>query len=106
MPAAHVSDVVRFYRLALEKGKAGARYNAVAEEGVALRDIAEVIGVGLKMPVESISAEEAPEYFGYIAHLAMGDFAASSAMTRRQLGWEPVGPDLLTDLRNMDYSVG
>jgi nucleoside-diphosphate-sugar epimerase len=103
--AVHVSDAARLYRLALEKGEAGARYNAVGEEGVALRDIAEAIGAGLKMPVESITPEEAPDYFGSMAPLAMLDLAASSALTRRQLGWNPTGPDLLTDLRNMDYGV-
>jgi nucleoside-diphosphate-sugar epimerase len=101
----HVSDAVRLYRLALEKGQAGARYNAVGEEGVALRDIAEAIAAGLKMPVESITPEEAPEYFGWMAHLATMDLAASSALTRQLLGWKPTGPDLLTDLRNTDYSV-
>ena len=105
LPAVHVSDAVRLYRLALEKGQAGARYHAVGEEGVALRDIAEVIGVGMKMPVGSITPGEAPEYFGWLANLAAIDLAASSALTRRQLGWNPTGPDLLTDLRNMDYSV-
>ena len=104
-PAVHVSDAVRLYRLVLEKGHAGARYNAVGEEGVALRDIAEVIGAGLKMPVESITPEEAPEYFGGLAHLATSDVPASSMLTCQQLGWTPTGPDLLTDLRNMDYSV-
>jgi len=106
LPAVHVSDAVRLYRLALEKGRTGARYHAVGEEGVALRDIAEVIGAGLKMPVESITLDEAPEYFGWMAHLATIDLAASSALTRQQLGWNPTGPDLLTDLRNMDYGVG
>jgi nucleoside-diphosphate-sugar epimerase len=101
-PAAHVSDVVRLFRLALEKGDAGARYNAVGEEGVAFRDIAEAIAARLKMPVESITPEEAPEYFGGLAHLATSDLPASSALTRRQLGWIPTGPDLLTDLRNME----
>jgi len=105
VPAAHVSDVVRLYRLALEKGQAGARYHAVGEEGVALRDIAEVIGAGLKMPVASITPKEAPEYFGWLAQLATIDLAAASALTRQQLGWDPTGPDLLTDLGNMDYSV-
>ena len=103
--AVHVSDAVRLYRLALEKGQAGARYHAVGEEGGALRDIAEVIGAGLKIPVASITREEAPEYFGWMAQLATTDLAASSALTRQQLGWNPTGPDLLTDLRNMDYSV-
>ena len=105
LPAVHVSDAVRLYRLALEKGHAGARYNAVGEEGVALRDIAEVIGAGLKMPVESITPEEAAEYFGWMAHLATIDLAASSVLTRQQLRWNPTGPGLLTDLRAMDYSV-
>ncbi len=103
--AVHVSDAVRLYRLALEKGQAGERYNAVAEEGVALRDIAEAIGAGLKMPVESITPEEALEYFGSMAHLATIDLAASGALTRQLLGWMPTGPDLLTGLRNKDYSV-
>ena len=104
VPTVHVSDAVRLFRLALEKGQAGARYHAVAEEGVALRDIAEVIGAGLKMPVESITLEEAKDYFGWMAHLAIIDLAASSALTRQELGWNPTGPDLLTDLRNMDYT--
>jgi nucleoside-diphosphate-sugar epimerase len=105
LPAVHVSDAVRLYRLALEEGQAGARFNAVGEEGVALRDIAEVIGAGLKMPVESITPAEAREYFGWLANLATIDLAASSALTRQELGWGPTGPDLLTDLRNMDYGV-
>ena len=104
VPTVHVSDAVRLFRLALEKGRAGARYHAVAEEGVGLRDIAEVIGVGLKMPVESITLEEAKDYFGGMAHLAIIDLAASSALTRLQLGWNPTGPDMLTDLRNMNYA--
>jgi nucleoside-diphosphate-sugar epimerase len=105
LSAVHVSDAARLFRLALERGEAGARYHAVGEEGVAMRDIAEVIGVGLKAPVKSITPEEASEYFGWIAGLATIDLAASSALTRRQLGWKPTGPDLLTDLRNMDYDV-
>jgi nucleoside-diphosphate-sugar epimerase len=103
-PAVHVTDAVRLYLLALEKGQAGARYHAVGEEGVALRDIAEAVGAGLNLPVESLTPEQAPEYFGWMAHLAAVDLAASSALTRERLGWNPTGPDLLTDLRNMDYS--
>jgi nucleoside-diphosphate-sugar epimerase len=103
--AVHASDAVRLYRQALEKGRAGARYHAVGEEGVALRDIAEVIGERLKMPAGSITPEEAPKYFGWMTHLATIDLAASSALTRQQFGWNPTGPDLLTDLRNMDDSV-
>ena len=103
LPAAHVSDVVRLYRLALERGRAGARYHAVAEEGVALCDIAQAIGAGLRLPVRSIAPEAAADYFGALASLAAIDLAASSALTRQQLAWNPTGPGLLTDLRNMDY---
>jgi nucleoside-diphosphate-sugar epimerase len=105
LPAVHVSDAVRLYRLALEQGQAGARYHAVAEEGVALCDIAEVIGARLNMPVESIAAEQAPAYFGVLANLTTIDLAASGARTRQQMGWNPSGPDLLTDLGNMHHSV-
>ena len=105
VPAVHASDAAKLYRLVLEKGQAGARYNAVAEEGVALRDIAGVIGEGLKMPVESITPEEATEYFGWMAQLAAADLAASGALTRQEMRWDPTGPEMLTDLRNMDFSV-
>lgn len=104
LSAVHVGDAVRLFRLALERGRAGARYHAVGEEGVAMRDIAEVIGAGLKLPVKSISTEQTADYFGWIAGLATLDLAASSALTCEQLGWNPTGPDLLTDLREMDYS--
>jgi nucleoside-diphosphate-sugar epimerase len=104
-PAVHVCDAARLFRLALEKGHKGARYNAVGEEGVALRDIAGAISTGLKLPLESITPEKAPGYFGGLAHLATHDFAASSVLTRQQLGWNPTGPGLLTDLRNMDYRM-
>jgi nucleoside-diphosphate-sugar epimerase len=100
VPAAHVSDVARLFRLALERGTPGARYHAVAEEGVALREIAEVLGAGLRLPVESITPEQAPGYFGWLAPLAALDLPASSAQTRQQLDWVPAGPSLLTDLRD------
>jgi nucleoside-diphosphate-sugar epimerase len=105
LAAAHVSDVAPLYRLALENGRAGARYHAVGEEGVAMTDIAEVIGLGLGLPVRAIAAEEAGEYFGPIAGLAALDLAASSALTRQELGWRPQGPDLLSDLRAADWSA-
>jgi nucleoside-diphosphate-sugar epimerase len=104
LPAVHVCDAVRLYRLALEKGQPGARYHAVAEEGVALRDIAEVIGAQLRLPVGSITAREAPEHFGPLANLVTIDLAASSALTRQQLGWIPAGPGLLADLRHLEHS--
>jgi nucleoside-diphosphate-sugar epimerase len=103
-PAVHVVDAARLYRLALEKGTAGARYHAVAEEGVSLKEIATVIGHGLNVPVISILPEQAQEHFGFLGFFAGRDAPTSSAQTRAKLGWNPTGPDLLTDLRNMRYA--
>jgi nucleoside-diphosphate-sugar epimerase len=103
-PAAHVADVARLYRLALEKGTAGARYHAVAEEGVPLKDIATAIGRGLNVPVTSISQEQVQEHFGFLGFFAGRDSPVSSARTREQLGWNPTGPGLIADLSNMRYS--
>jgi nucleoside-diphosphate-sugar epimerase len=103
-PAAHVHDTARLYRLALEKAEAGAKYHAVAEQGVALRDIAEVIGKGLKVPAVSISQEEAPAHFGWLAMFIGRDSPASSALTQKRLGWQPTGPGLIADLEQMNYS--
>jgi nucleoside-diphosphate-sugar epimerase len=102
LAAVHVSDAVRLFRLALEKGRAGARYHAVDEEGVAMRDIAEAIGAQLGLPVRSIVPEETADYFGPIAGLATLDLAASSVLTREALAWRPSGPDLLSDLRRLE----
>jgi nucleoside-diphosphate-sugar epimerase len=101
--AAHVLDVARLYRLALEKHESGGRYHAVAEEGVPLRDIAEAIGRGLKVPVVSMSREEAAAHFGWLAMFAGLDLSASSTQTQQRLGWHPTGPGLITDLNNMRY---
>lgn len=100
-PAAHVVDVARLYRLALEKDEHGARYHAVAEEGVPMRDIAEVIGRRLNLPVVSITPEQAGEHFGWMAMFATLDMPASSALTRKRLGWEPSGPGLIADLERL-----
>jgi nucleoside-diphosphate-sugar epimerase len=102
--AAHVLDVARLYRLVLEENEAGARYHAVAEEGVAMRDIAEAIGRGLKVPAVSLKPEEAPTHFGWFSMFASADLQASSAKTRKKLDWHPNGPGLLADLEKMDYS--
>jgi len=103
-PAAHVSDVARLYRLAVEQGAAGARYHAVAEEGVPLKDIATAVGNGLNVPVISIAPEQSQEHFGFLGLFAARDGHASSVQTRAQLGWHPTGPSLLTDLQNMRYT--
>ena len=106
-PAAHVLDVAHLYRLALEKQKAkheaGSRYNAVAEEGISMREIAEAIGRGLKVPVVSLSQQEAQSHFGWLAMFAIFDMPASSAQTRQRLGWHPTGPGLIADLEQMRW---
>jgi nucleoside-diphosphate-sugar epimerase len=102
-PAAHVSDVARLYRLALEKRERGARYNAVGEEGIAVRNVAEVIGRGLNVPVAGLSPEEAAGHFGWLAPFAGMDLPASSAQTQARLGWKPTGPGLIADLERMKY---
>ena len=104
-PAAHISDVARLYRLAIEKGEPGARFNAVAEEGIPVRAIAEVIGRGLGVPVRSLTPEEAADHFGWMAGFASMDMPASSALTQARLGWHPTGPGLIADLERMDYAA-
>jgi nucleoside-diphosphate-sugar epimerase len=101
-PAAHVTDVARLYRLALEKGEAST-YHAVSEEGIRLRDIAAAIGRGLRVPITSISSEEAQARFGRIGGYVGMDLSASSAWTRERLGWTSAGPGLLEDLDRMRY---
>src|ERR1700733_2598364 len=103
-PAAHISDVARLYRLAIEKSEPGAICNAVGEEGVPAREIAETIGRRLKMPVKSITPEEAGGYFGWLAHLAARDMPASSELTQKKLGWRPTGPGLIADLERLPVS--
>lgn len=103
--AAHVDDVARLYRLALERGAAGARYHAVAEEGVTAREIADVVAKGLGLPSVSITPEQAPAHFGWFAMFAGMDLPASSAWTRAELEWTPTGPGLIEDLREMDYAA-
>ena len=100
-PAAHVVDVARLYRLAIEKAEPNAKYHAVAEEGVPMRDIAEAIGWRLSLPVKSLAPEEAGAFFGWLAMFAAHDMPASSAQTRAKLKWEPTGPRLIADLEQL-----
>jgi nucleoside-diphosphate-sugar epimerase len=102
--AAHVDDVAHLYRLALEKPETGAKWHAVAEEGVRFKDVAETIGRGLNVKVVSLTPEEAPAHFGWWGMFAGGDLTGSSALTRQKLGWKPTGPGLLADLQQMDYA--
>lgn len=100
---AHRLDVARLYRLALEKGVAGTSYHAVADEGVTMRDIAEIVGRHLKLPATSISPEEASAHFGMMAMFAGMDGAASSALTQQWLGWKPTHIGLIADISRPDY---
>lgn len=101
-PAAHVVDVARLYRLAIERGEPNAKYHAAAEEGVTMRSIAEAIGRRLKLPVKSIAPEDVQAYFGWLAMFAALDMPASSAQTRKTLGWEPTGRGLIADLEELE----
>ncbi|HVU07936.1 MAG TPA: SDR family oxidoreductase [Verrucomicrobiae bacterium] len=102
--AGHVSDVARLYRLALEKNEASAKWHAVGEEGVPMKEIAEAIGRGLKILVKSLSPEEAQAHFGWLTMFATHDLQASSEKTRKKLGWNPTGPGLIADLDRMNYA--
>jgi nucleoside-diphosphate-sugar epimerase len=101
-PAVHVGNAAHLYRLALEtNAEPGTRYHAVAEEGVPLREIAEAVGRRIGVPVKSITPEAATEHFGWRARMAMADLPASSALTRERLGWNPMGPGLISDIDRM-----
>jgi nucleoside-diphosphate-sugar epimerase len=102
-PAVHRLDAAHLYRLAIEKGSAGARYHAVADEGVPFRDIAGVIGRRRNVPVVSKAPEQATDHFGWFAHFAALDCPASSQRTRELLGWQPKQPGLIPDLDRTRY---
>ena len=101
-PAIHRLDAARLYRLALDQGTTERTYHAIAEEGVAFKDIAVVIGRRLGLPVEPRS----PDHFGWFGMFAGADVPASSAHTRALLGWEPTGPGLLADNDQPGYFTG
>ena len=97
-PAVHCFDAASLFRLALENGAGGARYHAVGDEGVPTREIAEVIGRRLGLPVVSKPQEQAADHFGYLGAFFSRDRRASSALTRKALGWQPKQPGLVADL--------
>jgi nucleoside-diphosphate-sugar epimerase len=101
--AAHRMDVVRLYRLALEKGTANAIYHAVGEEGVPMRQIIEVVGRDLNIPVKSIKQGEAGDYYGPLAMFAGMDMPASSALTQKWLDWKPTQIGLIEDIGQPGY---
>jgi nucleoside-diphosphate-sugar epimerase len=105
-PAVHRLDAAHLYRLAIEKGSAEARYHAVADEGVPLRDIAAVIGRRLNVPVVAKSPEQAANHFGWLGAFVGMDCVVSSAQTQEQLGWQPKQPGLIPDLDRPSYFEG
>ncbi|GAB3705757.1 SDR family oxidoreductase [Spirosoma flavus] len=105
-PAVHRLDAAKLFRLALEKGATGARYNAIGDEGIPLREIAEVIGRHLNVPVVSISPEEAASHFDWMSRFITFDSPATCTKTKADLGWEPIHPGLIDDLNQGHYFRG
>ena len=103
-PAAHVLDVARLYRLAIEKAERGAIYHAVAEEGVPSVDIANALSQRLQLPVKSIAPDEAAAFFGWLAMFTTLDLPASSEQTRKKLGWQPTHRGLIADLEELQIA--
>jgi nucleoside-diphosphate-sugar epimerase len=102
-PAVHRFDAARVYRLALESGTSGSRFHAVAEPGIPIREIAEVIGRRLNIPAVSQTPEEAVALLGFIGRVLAIDLPASSALTQERLGWHPTGTGLIADLEKGRY---
>jgi nucleoside-diphosphate-sugar epimerase len=102
-PGVHRLDAARLYRLVLESGSLAARYHAVADEGVTFREIAQVIGRRLNIPVVGKSPQEAEAHFGWFAHFVGLDCPASSARTQEQLGWRPTQASLIPDIDQPSY---
>ncbi|HET7506014.1 MAG TPA: SDR family oxidoreductase, partial [Kofleriaceae bacterium] len=102
-PAVHRLDAAQLFRLALENGAAGSRFHGVAEEGIPTREIAEVIGRRLQIPIASKSLDEAATHFGFLGRFFAADVPASNTRTRERLGWTPRHPGLLADLDGEHY---
>ncbi|MGI5441451.1 SDR family oxidoreductase [Streptomyces shenzhenensis] len=102
-PAVHRLDAARLFRLAVEKAPAGTVLHGAAEEGVAIRDVAEVIGRHLEVPVAAVAPEAAAEHFAWLGGFLGLDAPTSSTLTRELLGWQPTHPGLLDDLDKGHY---
>ena len=102
-PAVHRLDAAHAFKLALDQAAHGAYYHAVAEAGVAFREIAEVIGRHLNVPVISKTPEEAAAHFTWFAHFAALNVVASSKQTQATLRWRPTQPGLIADLDRPAY---
>lgn len=97
-PAVHRQDAARLFRMALEQAEPGMAYHAVGEEGVRTKEIAEVIGKHLGVPVVSVPVEKAEEHFGWFGGFWGGDFASRSVITQEKLGWRPEEVGLIADM--------
>jgi nucleoside-diphosphate-sugar epimerase len=102
-PAVHRLDAAQVFRLALEIAPAGSVLHAIADEGVPIRDVADVIGRHLDVPVAAISPEDAGQHFGFLAGFIGLDSPASSTLTQELLGWQPTHPGLIEDLDKGHY---
>jgi nucleoside-diphosphate-sugar epimerase len=102
-PAVHRLDAAHLFRLAVERAPAGSVLHAIADEGVPIRAVAEVIGRHLDLPVVAISPEQAGEHFGFLGGFLATDSPASSALTRELMGWQPTHPGLIDDLDKGHY---
>lgn len=101
-PAVHRLDAAKLFRLAVEKPSKGALYNAIGDGGIAIKDIAEVIGKRLKLPVNAVSGEELVKHFGWMSHFIAFDSPAAAMKTQEHLNWKPTHVGLLEDLQ-MNY---
>jgi nucleoside-diphosphate-sugar epimerase len=105
-PAVHRLDSAKLFRLAAEKAPAGSTLHPVQDEGVAIRDIAEVIARHLNIPETSIAPGDAPAHFTWMAHFIGMDSPASGEFTKELLDWTPVQPGLIADLDEGHYFEG
>lgn len=102
-PAVHLLDAAALFRLALDQAPAGSVLHGVAEEGIAVRDLAELIGRRLAVPTASIAPRDSAEHFGWLSFIVGSDIPASSRLTRDQLGWCPTRPGLWDDVATGAY---
>ena len=102
-PAVHRDDAARLFRLALESAPAGSVLHTVGDEGVAIREVAEIFAAHLKVPAVSVSTEQAGEYVGFLGGFWGFDGPASAQITSDLLGWEPTRPGLIADLEEGHY---
>lgn len=102
-PAVYREDAASVYVLAIEQGVPHPRFHAVGDEGVPFREIAEVIGRKLGLPVSSVPPDKAGEHFGWIGNFAQLNVPASARLTAQWLGWQPKGPGLIEDLEQGSY---